>query len=342
MLDRRTLLQGSGCTIGALACPTPWIGGAAAQTPFRAPIVYAAPGLAFASLFLANRAKLWEKHGVAPELTYAQGGALGLAALNSGNANFSCVASSDPVIAWGKGAKTLVVAAFYGSLTIQMAARNDWMKKVGVEPGSPIEKRVQALKGARIGSATVGGGPSQYTRFLGSLYGLNPDKDISIVSVGQGPARIAALRENRVDVIVSGAPEGDQVGLQGFGALFVNFSTDVPVFTQFPFTVLVVKPDFAEKNPDQVRAVARTIGAANDLVRSNFDSALAMLQAEQPKVNPKAIELTLRRDKNAFAAGGRMNETMWENGFKVANIDKRMKEMPPLKEGAFWTNKFLA
>jgi NitT/TauT family transport system substrate-binding protein len=320
----------------------PWIGGAAAQTPIRASIVYAAPGLAFASLFVAKRAKLWEKHGVAPELNYAQGGALGLAALNSGNANFSCIASSDPVIAWGKGVKTLVVAAFYGSLTVQMAARNDWMKKAGVEPGSPIEKRVQSLKGARIGAATVGGGPAQYTRFMGSLYGLDPDKDISMIPVGQGPARIAALRENRVDVIVSGAPEGDQVGLQGFGALFVNFSTDVPVFTQFPFTVLVVKPDFAEKNPDQVRAVARTIGAANDFVRSNFDQALAMLQAEQPKVNPKAIELTLKRDKNAFAAGGRMNETMWANGFKVASIDKRMKEMPPVKEGAFWTNKFLA
>jgi ABC-type nitrate/sulfonate/bicarbonate transport system substrate-binding protein len=344
MLDRRTLLQGSSCTIGALACQSSWIGTAAAQTAarIRAPIVYAAPGLAFASLFVATRAKLWDKHGVAPELNYAQGGALGLAAINSGNANFSCVASSDPVIAWGKGARTLVVAAFYGSLTVQMAARNDWMKKVGVEPGSPVDKRVQALRGARIGAATVGGGPAQYTRYLGSIYGLDPDKDIRMVPVGQGPARIAALRENRVDVIVSGAPEGDQVGLQGFGALYINYSTDVPVFTQFPFTVLVVKPEFAEKNPDQVRRVAQSIGAANDFVRSNFDEAVAMLKAELPKINPKAIDLTMRRDKNAFAAGGRMNETMWANGFKVAQVDKRMQQMPPLQEGAFWTNKYLA
>jgi ABC-type nitrate/sulfonate/bicarbonate transport system substrate-binding protein len=115
----------------------------------------------------------------------------------------------------------------------------------------------------------------------------------------------------------------------------------VPVFTQFPFTVLVVKPEFAEKNPDQVRRVAQSIGAANDFVRSNFDQAVAMLKAELPKIDPKAIDLTMRRDRNAFAAGGRMNETMWANGLKVAQVDKRMEQMPPVKEGAFWTNKYL-
>lgn len=210
-----------------------------------------------------------------------------------------------------------------------------------ISPTSSIDEKVRALKGARIGSSSLGGGPPQYTRFLGSLYGLDPNEDIHITSVGQGPPRIAALREGRVDMVVGGAPEADQVSLDGYGELFINFS-EIPIFKQFPFTVVAVKEELANNDPERVRRVARTIGKANDFIRNNFDEAVAELQAQFPKINPQAIQRAMARDRNAVPAGARMTETMWSNGYKCAAAMKSIKATPPLEEGKFWTNKFLA
>lgn len=344
MITRRRLIETSGGAAAAALAGTTLDSSARAQGAGqqKVPIVYAAPGLAFASLYIANRQKLWQRNGIEPVLTHVEGGALGLVALNSGNANFACIASSDPLIAWDKGVRTQVVAAFYGALTVQVAARKDWMERVGVKASSPIEQKVKALKDARIGAATPGGGPVQYAKFMASLYGLDADRDIKVSAVGQGPARIAAIRENRVDVILAGQPEGDQVGLMGFGELYISLSTEVPLFKEFPFTVLTVTEEFAKKEPDQVRRVAQTIGAANDFVHASFDDAVALIKAEMPRIDPKAIELTMRRDKPAFAPKGRMTETMWANCYKLAQAMKSVKQTPPVKEGEFWTNKFLA
>ena len=108
-------------------------------------------------------------------------------------AQFAGVASTDPVIGWDKGIKTLAISAFTGSLDMQITARNDWMSRVGMSPKSPLEGKLKAFKGARIGASTIAGGPAQYTRYLARTVGLDPERDMKIVAVGFGPARMAAL-----------------------------------------------------------------------------------------------------------------------------------------------------
>ena len=84
---------------------------------------------------------------------------------------------------------------------------------------------------------------------------------MQIVAVGFGAARMAALRTKQVDVTVGSAPESDQVELEGFGALFLDCTNEVPLFREFPYTVAVVTPQFAERSAgcgSQDRADARS------------------------------------------------------------------------------------
>jgi NitT/TauT family transport system substrate-binding protein len=344
MMGRREFLHGSANLLGVtgLGVTASRRAFAQAQPGGLAPVVgaYSAPGLAYASLFLADRKQLWAANGLAPSLKQVEGGSLAMVTLNSGDSEFVGVASTDAMIAWERGVKMLVVAAFYGSLTIQLTASREWMEKSGIGPNASIEDRVRALKGVRIGSSSLGGGPPQYTKFLGSLYGLDPERDIRITMVGQGPTRIAALREGRVDMVVGGAPEADQIALDGYGSLYINFP-EVPLFKEFPFTVVAVKQEVADKDPERVRRIAQTIGQANDIIRNDFPVAVAELQAQFPRINPQAIERAMTRDRNAVPMGGRMTETMWANGYKCAAAMKSIKATPPLEEGGFWTNKFL-
>jgi ABC-type nitrate/sulfonate/bicarbonate transport system substrate-binding protein len=303
--------------------------------------VYSAPGLSFAALFLADRAGLWSKNGIQAEVKQVQGGPLAMVALTNRESQFSGVASTDPVVGWGKGIKTLSVFAFTGSLDMQITAHKDWLAKVGMSPQSSLEDRLKALKGARVGASTIGGGPAQYTRYLARSVGLDPERDMQIVAVGFGAARMAALRTKQVDVTVGSAPEADQVELEGFGDLYVDCTNEVPLFREFPYTVAIVTPQFAEEQPEVVRRIVQTLGQANDMFHTRFGEAVDILKQFSPKVPPKAIELALERAKNSYPRGGRMTEKMWENNLKVAADLKMTPTVLPAREGELWTNRFV-
>lgn len=318
------------------------LGRATAQQRPMAKGVYAAPGLSFSALFLADRASLWEKNGVTADLKQVQGGPLTMVALTNREAIFGGVASTDPVVGWSKGIKTLAVGAFTGALAMQFTARKDWMSKVGVSSSSSLADKLKALKGARIGASTIGGGPAQYTRYLARTAGLDPERDMKILAVGFGAARMAALRTNQVDITCGDAPEADQVELEGFGELFLNCPHEVPIFKEFPYTVVLVTPEIANDQPDLVRKVAQTLGQANDMFATRFGEAVDILKQQFSTVPAKAMERALERDRDAYPRGCRMTAAMWENNIKVA-IDTKMIAAPlPTQEGQLWTNRFLA
>jgi NitT/TauT family transport system substrate-binding protein len=339
MMERRQFVTGAGAAGFASVL---LIGRAGAQQTPVAKGVYAAPGLSFSALFLAERAGLWGKKGLTTELKQVQGGPLTMVALTNHEAVFGGVASTDPVVGWGKGIKTLAVGAFTGSLAMQFTARKDWMSRAGVSPRSSLEDRLKAFKGARIGASTIGGGPAQYARYLARSVGFDPERDMKILAVGFGAARMAALRTNQVDLTCGDAPEADQVELEGFGELFLNCAEDVPIFREFAYTLLLVTPQVASEQPDLVRRIAQTLGEANDMFATKFGEAVDILKQQFPTVPPKALERALERDRDAYPRGCRMSPLMWENNIKVA-LDVRMITTPlPTQEGELWTNKFLA
>jgi NitT/TauT family transport system substrate-binding protein len=339
MIERRTLIKGFGA-LGLSSAVLIDRAGAQPVTPIVVRGAYAAPGLSFAALFLAQRLDLWAKNGVSAQLKQVQGGPLSMVALTNHEADFAGVASTDPVIGWDKNIKTLTVGAFTGSLVAQFTARKDWMSRVGISPKSPLADKLKAFKGARIGASTIAGGPAQYTRYLLRSVGIDPEHDVQILAVGFGAARMAALRTNRVDVTFGDSPEADQIELEGFGELFINPAVEVPIFKEFPYTVVLVTPEFADGHPDVVRRTVQTLGQANDLFATNFGHVVDILKQQFSSVPPKAIERSLERDRGAYPRGCRMTAAMWENNIKVAVETNMIATHLPAQEGTLWTNKF--
>jgi len=343
-IGRRKFLGGLGLTLGTVGIATPAIIRGAAAQAAMSPIkgVYSAPGLSFAGINIAERMGLWGKHNLAAEVKRVQGGPLAMVSLTNNEAQFAGVASTDPIIGWGKGIKTLTISAFTGALDMQFAARNDWLAKVGLTPKSKLEDKLTALKGIRIGAATIGGGPAQYTRYLATTAGLDPERDLKILAVGFGPTRMAALRTNQVDVTVGSAPEADQVEIEGFGKLYIDCAHEVELFKEFPYTVCVVSPKFAEEQSALVRRVAQTFGEANDMIHTKFGETIDLLKKQFPRIPPLAIERAMERARDGYPKGGRMTTKMWENNIKVALALKMIPAAAPAKEGELWTNKFLS
>jgi ABC-type nitrate/sulfonate/bicarbonate transport system substrate-binding protein len=340
MLERRTFLGG----LGTLSLSSILIiDQADAQSTSLALVkgAYAAPGLSFAAIFLASRMDLWAKNGISAELKQVQGDPMSMVALTNQEADFAGTASTAPIIGGSRDIKTLSIGAFTGSLVAQFTARNDWLSRVGVSPKSALADKLKAFKGARIGVATIGGGPAQYTRYLLRTAGLDPEHDVKILGVGFGAARMAALRTNQVDLTFGDSPEADQVELEGFGQLFLNCAQEIPIFREFPYTVALVTPNLANEKPDLVRRIAHTLGQANDLFATDFGRVVDVLKQQLSSVPPKAIERSLERDRASYPRGCRMTTTMWENNVKVALETKMISTSLPTQEGTLWTNKFL-
>jgi NitT/TauT family transport system substrate-binding protein len=345
MIGRRSIVQGLGAAFGTIGAAAPLAFVAARAQPRGAASVrgvYAAPGLSFSAIFLADRMGLWAKHGVSAELKQVQGGPLSMAALTNREANFAGVASTDPIVGWERGIKTLAIGAFTGSLAVQFTARNDWMARLGVSPQSPLTDKLRAFKGARVGASTIGGGPAQYTRYLARTNGIDPDRDMKILPVGFGAARMAALRTNQVDVTVGDAPEADQIEMEGFGTLFLNCAREVPIFREFPYTVALVTPTFANEQPEVVRGIARALGEANDMFHTKFGEVVDVLKRQFASVPAKAIERALERDQDSYPGGCRMTRKMWENNIAVSLEAKMIASPLPAQEGEMWTNRFIA
>jgi len=341
MIERRTFIEG----LGALGLSSVLFLKRAGAQPAPLSIVkgaYAAPGLSFAAIFIANRLDLWAKNAISARLNQVQGDPMSMVSLTNHEADFAGVASTAPIVGWSRGIKTLSIGAFTGSLVAQYTARKEWMSRVGVSSTSPLADKLKALRGARIGVATIGGGPAQYTRYLLRAAGIDPEQEAKIPAVGFGAARMAALRTNQVDLIFGDSPEADQVELEGFGELFLNCAREVPIFTEFPYTVALVSYDVANEQPDVVRHIVQTLGQANDLFRTNFGQVVDVLKQQFPSVLPKAIERSLERDRDSYPQGCRMTTAMWENNVTVAVETKTISTPLPTQEGTLWTNRFSA
>jgi NitT/TauT family transport system substrate-binding protein len=337
MVSRRTILQNLAATSLLPAFPSPLF----AQQSMSLKGVYSAPGLSYAAIYIADALQLWAKNGISAELRQVQGGPLAMVALTNKEAQFAGVASTDPIVAIDKGIKSLTVGAFTGSLAMQIAARNDWLSKMGLSKSSSLEAKLKALKSARIGASTIGGGPAQYTRYMAKSVGLNPEQDLRILAVGLGAARIAALRTNQVDVIVGSAPDADQVALEGFGELYIDCAHELPIFKEFPYTVATVSTAFAMENPTAISKIMDVFGQANNMFSTNFGQVFDILKPMFPNIPAKALELALERDKDTYPKNCRMTKAMWDNNVQVSLDIKMITKPLDVSEGGFWTNRFI-
>lgn len=334
-MDRRQFL---GTAVGALAAAR--FAPAHAQAANKVSLVQAGPALAFAGLYVADRRKLWAKESLEVTVKRVTGGPLALTALTAGESEFATLASSDVVIATEKQLPVISVAAVTSALVLAVGASTKWMQAKGLTPNSPLDAKVKALKGARIGVATVGGGPAQYGRYLLAAHGVDP-KDATFLPVGQTATRLAALREDRTDVFIGAPPEAEIAEADGYGTMLINLATEVPLFRDYAFTVIITSKDYAAKNEETVRRFVRTLAAANRAIHSDFADATAALKEAHPSVNPKAVEAAMQRFKSGYPNGAQQTEAMWRNVIVSMKETGAIKSDLSAAEGVIWTNKYL-
>jgi NitT/TauT family transport system substrate-binding protein len=171
-----------------------------------------------------------------------------------------------------------------GALTtgyyVDVVVSKSFEQQTGLTENSPLEAKVKALVGKKIGVSGLGSGTEALLTYLFRQYGLNAAKDSTLVIVGGTPAAaLAALRAGRVDALSYFAPAGQEVVAQGIGDMFISpMRGDVPAMDGQLHGVIYTKQSVINAKPKAVAAFIRAIAQAETFIHNNPTQATALLQ----------------------------------------------------------------
>ena len=170
--------------------------------------------------YIAQRAGLFEKQGLDVEIILITGGPASISALLNGDVDLDMRAPIAALQAMAHGVKLTFLLSQSNTLEYDVVTR-------------PEIKDFKQLKGKKVGIIRFGGISELMVRYLFQKIGLDADKDIAIIQVGQ--ARFVALEKGAIDATVLASAESAFAKRNGFrvlvadSALFRQHDRDDPV-----------------------------------------------------------------------------------------------------------------
>jgi NitT/TauT family transport system substrate-binding protein len=196
----------------------------------------------------AEQQGFFAQQGLTFSPTWAASGTVLLQGLVSGQFDVATLAPSQLFVAIRNGACARVLRPTEGA-AYGVIAR----PALGLDTTRPYPEVLTQLRGKTIGVPARGGAQELVFRSMLKESGLNPDKDVTWVAIGQGAAATTAFSSGTVDVAMSYSQL--EVNLTAVGIRFVKLldltGPDTPLGA-FWQSLAVANCDWAHDHPDQV------------------------------------------------------------------------------------------
>ncbi|HUK39609.1 MAG TPA: ABC transporter substrate-binding protein [Candidatus Acidoferrales bacterium] len=188
----------------------------------------------------------------------------------------------------------------------------------------PEYKSLKDLKGKTLGISSFGATPDVGARLMLKQAGIDPEKEIKVLALGSDAARLTALRQRVVDVVVISPPADAQMEKQGYRILARAYE-----LFSFPYLGLGTHLKKIKERPGEIRRVIKATIRANRFIRDNREAAVRIL-VDWGKVERDYAYASYDALRNLFNADGNVPE----DGLKLV-IDqarrgaKVTREVPP-------------
>jgi ABC-type nitrate/sulfonate/bicarbonate transport system substrate-binding protein len=310
-------------------------------------ILTAVSNMAFSAVWVAEQLKYFEQEGIRAKITPAGGGAPCQNAVVGRSAQF-CASSSDGLIlAAVEGAPLIAIQAHNRNLTLSIALRKAITDKYRLTRSSPLNERIKVLAQlGTIGATSPGAVSEQIFKFLLAKVKINSNK-LKFAYLG-GTELPAALMNNVIDGLAQSPPSAEITEAAGKGYVLLPLGLgEVSELTNYPYEVLMARPDWAEQNPNLALAASRAISRGAALYHINPSAFKAALRAhrysDKSKLEDNVFDLAYSMIAPAMPPWGNMNQEGWQKvvDFSVsAGMVKDKSKIPSAKEGVLWTNKY--
>ncbi len=239
----------------------------------KVPIAHSAMSASQAILYVTRDAGIFAKYGIEPQIVYIVGGPTNTAALISGSVDFNIFAGPASVAANLSGADTAILMSFVNTLEHSVFA-------------APSIKKPADLKGKRIGIARPGASDYYGATVALKKWGLEPDKDVALVSIGGPPDRYLALQSGRVDAALFQPPLTTRAQKAGFNRLVAL----VDLGLDYLGTSLGTTRSVIDKKEDLVRRVTKAFIEGIHYFKTNKPASLKVIAKLMNTNDPEALE----------------------------------------------------
>ncbi|HJU62594.1 MAG TPA: ABC transporter substrate-binding protein, partial [Candidatus Binatia bacterium] len=168
-------------------------------------------------MHIAKERGLFAKYGLIPEIVYIPGGTTNIQVLVSGSLDMSQLSGAPGVAANLEGADIIYILGLLDKLNYQLVTR-------------PEIKSVEQLKGKKLGVSRFGSSADFGLRAVLKRLRIDPAKDVSILQIGDEPARIAAITSGNIDGTVANAPFGIEAERLKLNIVADSVKMDIPFF----------------------------------------------------------------------------------------------------------------
>jgi NitT/TauT family transport system substrate-binding protein len=194
-----------------------------------------------------------------------------------------------------------VVGAAIAGLPVRIVAGflDNWPMTLIAQPEV---KSLKELRGKTLGISSFGATPDVAARMMIKQSGIDPEKEIKILALGSDAARLTALKQRIVDVVVISPPADTQMEKQGYRILARAYE-----LFSFPYLGLGTHLRKIKEKPDEVRRVIKATIRANRFIRDHRDEAVRTLMS-WGKVEREFAYASYDAIKNLFNVDGAVPE----------------------------------
>lgn len=341
-LTRRRLLSAAAAASAPL--PLVHVARAADRRPVKCIIPIPTLDESFAPFAIAKYVGYFKEEGLDVTFLTVRGSNEAAMQVSTGSVEIAAASPVDEVIGLQPG-KDLDVKFFY-----QLYYRNIW--HIAVLPDSPIHS-VADLKGKKLGVIGMGSAGVAFGRAFLNAAGIDPDRDISFLSVGIGAQAINAVRQTAVDALVY--PENLLNKLKVLGLEM----RDVPVsekLANLPDTSLFARRETIQNDPKMLVGLARAIDKGYYFNIANPAAAVKITWKLNPEAEPKNLPPDKALEGGIFVNKERMKiwksleagpghdgmflEPQWQNFVEFMLQQKLISQPVPLEK--IYTNELIA
>jgi NitT/TauT family transport system substrate-binding protein len=236
-------------------------------------IAYSSISGNMAPLWVTYERGFFRKYGLDVQLVLVEGGSRAAQTLISGDASLAHMAGAGVIQSSLKGADLVLIAGVVNTLTFQF-----FVDKTIKQPDQ--------LKGKTVGVTRYGSSTDFAMRFALQRYGLEPEKDVTILQNGTMPAILAALEAGKTHGAMLSAPSTLQAKKMGFSVL-ANLQM---LGLEYQHTGIATTRRLIKSQPDLVRNVMKAYVEGIHYYKTHPKESLAILAKYLKTADAEALK----------------------------------------------------
>jgi ABC-type nitrate/sulfonate/bicarbonate transport system substrate-binding protein len=245
---------------------------------------YSGTGINNYVLEMGRRLGIFRKNGLDLEVVYINSGSLLNQALMAGTFDVSFSQGSEAMLAKLRGVDMRITAVIANRFN-------------HVYLTTPSITSIKQLKGKKVAVSRFGSGSHFQTNLVLKEGGLDPEKDVAVMQIGNSGARIAAILSGTVDGTIMAADFVPKARKEGLNLLVDLADSKI----EYPFLALHVIGNSTEKKHKMIKALIKSMSESIRALQSDPVAAKAAIRTALKTDDTETIDYALARSVRVLA-----------------------------------------